>query len=61
MEDIVGHEIRKRQFYFKVKWLTFADTECTFEPLASFVDSKNNIVTEPLRRYIKENNLPIAA
>ena len=60
VEDIVGHELRKRQYYFKVKWMTFADTDCTFEPLASFTDSKNNIITEPLRQYIKTHNLPIA-
>ena len=62
VETIVGHEFRKRQYYyFKVKWLTFADTECTFEPLASVVDSRNSIVAEPLRRYIKENSLSFAA
>jgi hypothetical protein len=60
VEAIMGHEIRKRHYFFKVKWLTFDDTQCTFEPLASFTDSKNNIITESLRQYIKSHQLPIA-
>lgn len=59
VEAIMGHEVRKRQYFFKVKWLTFDDTHCTFEPLASFTDSKNNVITESLRQYIKTHNLPI--
>lgn len=59
VEDIVAHEQQRRQWYFKANWLAYDDAEVTFEPLSSFFDARGNIITEPLREYIRKHKLPI--
>jgi hypothetical protein len=60
VEKIVSHEKRKRRWFFRVKWMRFGEEECTTEPLACFCDARGNVITGPLRDYIRANNLPIA-